>query len=86
MRRKKEKLNRFRIGGNFGFQFGDYIYVNLSSTVGYMAVKERLEVGGGPIFIFQRYRYAYNQAVRSFIYGVDVYSRGFVYKGLFLEV
>jgi hypothetical protein len=83
--KKKEKLNRLRIGGNFGFQFGDYTYVNLSPTVGYMAVKERLEVGGGPIFIFQRYRYAYNQAVRSFIYGADVYSRGFVYKGLFLE-
>lgn len=85
LERKKELLNRLRLGGNFGLQFGAYTYINLSPTVGYMAVKNRLEVGAGPIFIYQRYRYTNNYAFSFFIYGADIYTRGFLYKGLYLE-
>jgi hypothetical protein len=85
LEKKKEKLNRLRIGGTFGLQFGNYTYVNISPTVGYMAVKNRLEVGGGPIFIYERFRFSNNFAVNYFVYGADVYTRGFLYKGLYLE-
>lgn len=88
LEKKKETLNRLRIGGNFGLQFGNYTYINISPTVGYMVVKKRLELGAGPIFIYQRYRYysSYSSfALSFFVYGADVYARGFLYKGLYLE-
>ena len=83
--KRKERLNRLRIGGNFGLQFGSYTYINLSPTAGYLLAKNRLELGGGPIFIYQRYRYTNLYSYSSFVYGVDFYARGFLYKGLYLE-
>lgn len=83
--KRKERLNRLRIGGNFGLQFGTYTYINLSPTVGYMLAKNRLELGGGPIFIYQRFRYSSYYAYSFFVYGADAYARGFLYKGLYLE-
>jgi hypothetical protein len=85
LEKKKEKLNRLRLGGNFGLQFGNYTYVNVSPTAGYMVVKDRLELGGGPILIYQRFRFSNFDAFSFFVYGADVYARGFLYKGLFLE-
>ena len=85
LEKRKETLNRLRIGGNLGFQFGSYTYVNLSPTVGYMVIKNRLELGAGPIFIYQRVRNSSYGAVSFFVYGTDVYARGFLYKGLYLE-
>ena len=85
LEKKKETLIRLRIGGNFGLQFGSYTYVNISPTVGYMVVKNRLELGAGPIFIYQRYRYSSTYALSFFVYGADAYARGFLYKGLYLE-
>lgn len=85
LEKKKEMLNRLRIGGNFGLQFGNYTYINISPTIGYMVVKNRLELGAGPILIYQRYRYYSNYAVSFFVAGADAYARGFLYKGLYLE-
>lgn len=85
MEKKKEKLNRLRLGGNVGFQFGSYTYINFSPTAGYMVLKDRLELGAGPILIYQRYRYSQSYVYRSFVYGADAYARGFLYKGLYLE-
>lgn len=85
LEKKKEKLNRVRVGGNFGFQFGNYTYVNVSPTVGYMVVNKRLELGGGPVFIYERFRYTNNFAINLFTYGSDLYARGFLYKGFYLE-
>ena len=85
LEKKKEKLNRLRLGGNFGLQFGNYTYINVSPTAGYMVVKDRLELGGGPILIYQRFRFSNSSAISFFVYGADVYARGFLYKGLFLE-
>ncbi len=85
LEKRKEKLNRLRIGGNFGLQFGNYTYVNISPTVGYMVIKNRLELGAGPIFIYERYRFSNTYSVHFFVYGPDIYARGFLYKGLFLE-
>ncbi len=85
LEKRKDKLNRLRLGGNFGLQFGNYTYINISPTAGYMAVKDRLELGGGPIFIYQRFRYSNRYSYSFFVYGLDAYARGFLYKGLFLE-
>lgn len=85
LEKKKEKLNNLRIGGSFGLQFGTYTYVNVSPTIGYLMAKKRLELGGGPILIYQRYRYSSNYAVSFFVYGADVYAKGYLYKGLYLE-
>lgn len=83
--KRKERLNRIRLGGNFGMQFGTYTYINLSPTAGYLLAKNHLELGGGPIFIYQRYRYSSNYSYSFFIYGANAYARGFLYKGLYLE-
>lgn len=85
LEKKKEKLNRLRIGGNFGLQFGSYTYINISPTVGYLVAKNHLELGGGPIFIYQHYRYSNYYSFSFFVAGVDAYARGFLYKGLYLE-
>ena len=50
-----------------------------------MVIKNRLELGAGPIFIYQRVRNSSYGAVSFFVYGTDVYARGFLYKGLYLE-
>jgi hypothetical protein len=83
--KRKERLNKLRIGGNFGMQFGAYTYINVSPTAGYLVAKNRLELGGGPIFIYQRYRYSSLYSYSFFVYGADAYARGFLYKGLYLE-
>ena len=48
-------------------------------------IKDRLEVGAGPILIYQRIRYSPVYAESFFVYGADIYARGYVYKGAFLE-
>lgn len=85
LEKKKDRLQRIRIGGAFGLQFGTFTYVNISPTVGYMVVKNRLELGGGPIFIFERYRVTGYYDYKFFVYGPDIYARGFLWKGLYLE-
>lgn len=84
--KRKEKLDRIRVGlGNFGLQFGTYTYIQATPTIGYMVIKDRLELGGGPILIYQRIRYTNNYAESFFVYGLDIYARGYVYKGAYLE-
>lgn len=83
---KKERLNRLRIGlGNFGLQFGTFTYVNFTPTVGYMVIKDRLELGAGPILIYERIRYSSSTVLSFFVYGSDIYAKGYIYKGLNLE-
>jgi hypothetical protein len=82
---KKFDPSKLRIGGNFGLQFGSYTYVNLSPTVGYLFLKDRLQLGAGPIFIYQSIRYTNNFRQKSFVYGADIYARGYVWKGVYLQ-
>ena len=84
--KRKEKLDRIRVGlGNFVFQFGAFTVIQATPTIGYMAIKDRLEIGGGPILMYQRIRYTNNFAQSFFVYGLDIYARGYVYKGAYLE-
>ncbi|MDB5227183.1 MAG: hypothetical protein JWN78_1376 [Bacteroidota bacterium] len=85
LEKKKEKLQRLRIGGSFGLQFGTFTYINISPTIGYMAIKDRLEVGAGPIFIYERYKYSSLDKISFFVYGPDIYTRGYLWKGIYLE-
>ena len=84
--KKKEMLNRFRVGvSDISLQFGAITVVSMSATIGYRVIKKRLEIGAGPIFLFQSVRYSNNYREKSFVYGAAIYARGFVYKGLNLE-
>ncbi|QQR97643.1 MAG: hypothetical protein IPK18_12475 [Sphingobacteriales bacterium] len=82
---KKFDPSKLRIGGRFGLQFGSYTFVNISPTAGYLFLKDRLEVGAGPIFIYQSIRYANNYRQKSFVYGADLYGRGYIWKGIFAQ-
>lgn len=83
--RKKIDLSKLRIGGNFGLQIGSYTFINLSPTVGYLFLKDRLEAGAGPILIFQSIRYSNSFRQRSFVYGSSLYARGYVWRGVFAQ-
>lgn len=83
--KRKERLNRIRVGlGNFGLQFGTYTYIQATPTIGYMVINNRLELGGGPILIYQSIRYSSGFRQSYFVYGSDIYARGFLYKGIYL--
>lgn len=86
LEKKKDMLNRFRIGVNdISIQIGAITSLSMSATVGYMVVKNRLELGAGPLFFYQHVRYDNGYTQNYFIYGGAVYARGFVYRGLNLE-
>lgn len=76
-------LQHLRVGGNFGLQFGSYTYINISPTLGYVFLKDRLEVGGGPIFIYERFKYSSTLAYNYFVTGMDAYAKGYIFKGLY---
>lgn len=82
---RKFDPKKLRIGGSFGLQFGNYTYINLSPTLGYLFWKDRLELGAGPIFIYQSVRYSNSYRQSYLFYGADIYARGYIWKGLFLQ-
>lgn len=82
--KKKFDLSKMRIGGNFGLQFGNYTFINLSPTFGYLFWKDRLELGAGPIFMFQSFKYN-GYRYKTILGGADIYTRGYIWKGLFLQ-
>ncbi len=83
--KKKEMLNRIRVGiGNFGFQFGTYTTIQATPTVSYMVINNRLEMGVGAILAYYRIKYSTNNAESFFVYGADLFVRGYVYKGAYL--
>jgi hypothetical protein len=90
---KKFDPSKLRIGlSNFGFQIGSYynynfIFLQATPTVGYIFLKDRLELGTGPIFIYQRYKDVYSQEkFNLFTGGASFYTRGYIWKGLFAQV
>lgn len=81
--KKLDRMRHLRFGGNFGLQFGSYTYINISPTVGYLYLKDRLETGGGPIFIYERYRFSNTVSYNFFVTGMNVYTRGYIFRGLY---
>jgi hypothetical protein len=83
---RKFNPSKLRIGGNFGLQFGNYTYVNISPTVGYLFLKDRMEAGAGPVFMYQSFRDPYSNYKESYaLYGGDLYARGYIWKGIFAQ-
>ena len=86
LEKKKDLLNRFRVGlGNIGFGFGAVTYFSATPTIGFMVIKKRLEIGAGPILLYQRNKYSNGFVQQFFVYGLDIYARGFLYKGIYLQ-
>ncbi len=84
--KKKELLNRIRVGlGNINIQIGAITFISIAPTIGYMVIKNRLELGLGPILMYQRIRYTNGFTQSAFVYGGDLYAKGYLYKGLFLQ-
>lgn len=81
--KKLARLRHLRLGGNFGLQFGSYTYINISPTVGYLFLKDRLEAGAGPIFIYEHYRFSNTVSYNFFVTGMDVYAKGYIFRGLY---
>jgi len=82
---KKEMLNRIRIGlSNFGFQFGTYTTLQATPTISFMVIPNRLEIGIGSVLAYYRIRYTSTFSESFFVYGADIFARGYVYKGAFL--
>jgi len=85
LEKKKEMLDRIRVGlSNFGFQFGTYTSIQATPTISFMAIPDRLEIGVGTVLAYYRIKYAPSLSESFFVYGADVFVRGYVYKGAFL--
>lgn len=93
---KKFDPNKLRIGiNNFGFQFGtlydgfydyNFFLLQLTPTAGYLFLKDHLELGTGPILIYEHYKRNFDdEKFNYFTGGATVYTRGYIWKGLFAQ-
>jgi hypothetical protein len=92
---KKWDWSRARIGGNFGLQFGDVVYVDISPSFGYYVIENKLQVGLGfkNIYYNQKRDYFYyigstryvSPGFKTFLYGPSVFLQYNVWKGLFVH-
>lgn len=83
-KKKKVDLSRLRIGGDFGLGFGgqNVFAAEVSPTVGYQVLKDRLEPGIGLVYQHESRANFYN--VNN--YGAQAYIRGYIWDGLFAQV
>lgn len=83
-KKKKIDLSRFRVGGDFGFSFGGQgvFFAEVSPTIGYQIIKDRLEVGPGLIYqhLSQAKIYSENNV------GGQAYIRGYIWQGIFAQI
>lgn len=92
---KKWDWSRARFGGNFGMQFGDIVYLDLSPSFGYYVIENKLQVGVGfkNIYYNQKRTYivcyngiCYNSLpFKTYLYGPSVFVQYNVWKGLFIH-
>lgn len=90
---KKWDWSRARIGGSFGLQFGDIVYIDISPSFGYYVIENKLQVGLGfkNIYYNQKKEYViygtpYSYpAFKTFLYGPSVFLQYNVWKGLFVH-
>jgi len=89
---KKWDWSRARIGGTFGLQFGNTVYIDISPSFGYYVLENKLLVGLGfkNIFYNQKdsYYYSYNgnnyysPAYKTYLYGPSFFVQYNIWKGL----
>ena len=93
---KKWDWQQFRVGGNFGMQFGNSTYIDISPTFGYYVIPEKLQVGIGTKFIFYKQRGGnYLDPTTGIVYtlpdykdasyGGGIFSNYTIWKGLFVH-
>lgn len=83
--KEKKDLSRIRIGGTAGFGIANnQIGFNISPTVGYQVVKDRVEFGGGMVYDYYRYKDPRN-VFKINTPGVSAYARLFVWEGIFIQ-
>lgn len=93
---KKWKWEQFRVGGNFGLQFGNVTYIDISPTFGYYVIPQKLQIGVGTKFIYFRQRGGDYQDPNSgiiyqipdyknAIFGGGVFTNYTIWKGLFVH-
>ncbi|RYD80211.1 MAG: hypothetical protein EOP53_08405 [Sphingobacteriales bacterium] len=79
-------IKKLTFGGNFGAQFGQVTFVDISPMVGYRAT-EKLTVGLGATYNYLDFRYTdqYGTKYRESynIYGGRLYGQYVIYNGLF---
>lgn len=78
----QRKLN-FVVGGNFGFQFGNYTFIDVSPHVGIYPV-DFLCIGVGGTYMYMRYS-NYHQSSDTHIYGFKAFIEGYVWQRLILH-
>lgn len=85
---KERKWNwqNFRVGGNFGLSFGRHTYIDLSPSLGYWVLPNRLQVGVSSKFIYQSVKFSNSvDKWKSFIYGGGLFTDVIAWKGLFAK-
>ena len=76
--------DRVFIGGNFGFQFGDFTMINVSPQVGYRFTN-RLSGGVGVIYQYISYELFNGRRESTNVYGGNLFARYMVYENIFLQ-
>lgn len=78
-----DKRPTFLVGGNVGFQFGNYTFIDVSPHVGIYPF-DFLCIGVGASYMYMRYNY-YKQYNDSHIYGVKAFIEGYIWRLLVLH-
>lgn len=77
--------DRIRLGGNFGLQFGNITFVDVSPLVLYRAT-ERLQLGVGVTYQYIRFNFpTLRSSSGNSIYGGRVFTRYFLFPGIFAQ-
>jgi hypothetical protein len=77
--KKNPFKDKFYTGGGFGFQFGDYTFVQVSPILGYY-VNENLSVGIGAAYQYANSSF-YNFSTHT--YGGSVFGRYIIWRNIF---
>lgn len=83
---EKEKTplkDRLFVGGGLGLQFGSNTYIDISPLFGYR-VNDKLSVGLGPNYAYNRYKDAGFTYTRN-IYGGRLFARYYIYDNFFAQ-
>jgi hypothetical protein len=75
---------RLVIGGSLGASFGNYTFVNVSPQVGYM-FNQYITAGAGINYIYNSYKYSNGDRDNYSFAGVNLFSRVFPVRFLFLS-
>ena len=76
---------RLVIGGSLGASFGNYTFVNVSPQVGYM-FNQYITAGAGINYIYNSYKYPNGDKDNYNFAGLNLFSRVFPVRFLFLSV